>query len=121
MARAHHKTRELTGVADDRAKLLSRYIAGQGSGRSSSLRTIAWVRLIQHRPARLYVPEQRPESFLFKVPVVREDVAQTFPPHRLHRNAIRQAITFIRAAVVERQALREGTPALRYNANVRIA
>jgi hypothetical protein len=56
----------------------------------------------QLRACLLYIPEQRSESFLFKVPVIREHVSQAFAPHRLHRNAVRQALTFIRTAIIER-------------------
>lgn len=50
----------------------------------------------------LHIPEQRPKSLLFKVPVIREHFGQALPSHRLHRNAVRQAVTFVRTAVVER-------------------
>lgn len=50
----------------------------------------------------LHIPEQRPKSFLFKVPVIREHFGQALASHHLHRNTIRQTVTFVRTAIVER-------------------
>src|ERR1039457_6384514 len=51
----------------------------------------------------LRIPEQRPEIFLLKMPVVRENLGQPFLTHRLHRNAIDQAVSFIGTGAVELQ------------------
>jgi hypothetical protein len=48
--------------------------------------------------------EDRPETFLLKMPVVGEHFIQAIAPHDLHRNAIRQAIAFIWTRPVKIQA-----------------
>ena len=62
-------------------------------------------------------PKQRPEPFLLKMPVIREHVRKPFPAHRLHRDAIRQAVAFVRPSLVETQPFEKALAALRNNAH----
>ncbi len=48
--------------------------------------------------------EQHLEPFLLKVSIIGENVGQSFVAHRLHRNAISQAVAFIGAGFVQREA-----------------
>ena len=50
--------------------------------------------------------------------LVREHIRQPFPAHRLHRNAIRQAVTFVRPSLVESQAFEKTLAALRNDAHI---
>ena len=43
------------------------------------------------------IPKHCPETFLLKMPVVGENLVQPFLAHRLHRNAIDQAVAFVGA------------------------
>jgi hypothetical protein len=56
--------------------------------------------------------EQGAKSFLFKMPVVGKDFCQPFPPHGLHRNAIRQAVSLVESLPVELQTGAKRLPAL---------
>ena len=64
--------------------------------------------------------EQRDESFLSEVVIVRQDFGDAFPPHRLHRDGVGQAVPFIRAGFVEGQAGEERPAGLRANRDGRI-
>lgn len=55
---------------------------------------------------------------MFEMPVVDENVGQTFTPHRLHRNAIREAVRFAGTLGVEIKAGEKGFMALREDADV---
>jgi len=45
--------------------------------------------------------EERPEALLLEMPVVGEHVGQSFPAHGLHRDAVGEAITFVRSGGVK--------------------
>jgi hypothetical protein len=62
---------------------------------------------------RPQIAEQRTEAFLLKMPVVGENFGQPFLAHRLHRNAICQAVAFVRPRSVESHAGEKRGPALR--------
>src|ERR1017187_9877653 len=66
------------------------------------------------------IAEQRPETFLLKMAVVRENFGQPILAHRLHRNAIRQAVAFVGPRSVESHAGEKRGPALRNNTDARI-
>ncbi len=51
------------------------------------------------------------------MPVVGRNLNQPFVAHRLHRNAIDQAVPFVGTGPVQFQACKEGFPALRNNQN----
>ena len=51
------------------------------------------------------------------MPVVGEDFRQPFLAHRLHRNAIRQAVALVEAVAVEAEAREKRGPAMRDYAN----
>jgi hypothetical protein len=59
------------------------------------------------------IAEQRPEAFLLKMPVVGENFGQPFLAHRLHRNAVCQAVAFVGPRSVESHAGEKRSPALR--------
>src|ERR1035438_5081891 len=61
--------------------------------------------------------KQGAKTFLLKMPVVGENFGQPFPEHRLHRNAIRQAVALVGPRPVELQPGKEGLPALRNHLN----
>jgi hypothetical protein len=42
--------------------------------------------------------EKRAKAFLLEIPIVGENFGQPFPTHRLHRNAIREAVTLVSRA-----------------------
>ncbi|MGA2740598.1 MAG: hypothetical protein ABSG65_24575 [Bryobacteraceae bacterium] len=44
------------------------------------------------------------KSFLLEVPIIGERFGQAFPPHRLHGNAIGQAVTFVGPLAVKIEA-----------------
>jgi len=64
--------------------------------------------------------KQRPEAFLFEMLVVGENFFQSFPLHRLHRNAIDQAVAFVRAGEIKIETEHEAFMALRNDANLRV-
>src|ERR1700733_3599557 len=66
------------------------------------------------------IAEQRTKPFLFKMPIIGEDFTQSFLAHRLHRNAINQAVSFVGPRSVKSHAGKKRIPALRNNANTRI-
>jgi hypothetical protein len=51
-------------------------------------------------PLPVTLAKQGVEAFLLKVPVVRQHMGQSFLPHRLHRNAICQAVPFVRSGLI---------------------
>src|SRR5262249_4478713 len=57
--------------------------------------------------------EQNGEAFLREVVVVGEDFGDAPVAHRLHGDAIGQAVALVRALLVERQSGEEGSPRLR--------
>jgi hypothetical protein len=57
--------------------------------------------------------EEGAEAFLLEMAVVGENVGQAFPPHRLHRNAVRQAVTLVGTLNVKIETGQEGSAALR--------
>jgi hypothetical protein len=61
----------------------------------------------------LEIPEESPETLLLKMPVIGENLGQPFLAHRVHRNAINQAVAFVGAGPVELQAGAERLLALR--------
>jgi len=65
----------------------------------------------------LRIPKQRPETFLLKMPVVGQNFGYLFFTHRLHRNAIRQAVAFVGTRTIQFQADKEGFSTLRNNRN----
>ena len=54
--------------------------------------------------------EKGVKAFLLKMPVVGENFGQPFPPHRLHRNAIRQAVALVGTGSIELPGRQETTP-----------
>ena len=58
----------------------------------------------------LRIPKQRPESFLLEMPVVRQNLRQSFLPHRLHRYAIDQAVPLVGTCRVKFQPLQKRGP-----------
>jgi hypothetical protein len=56
-------------------------------------------------PYRL--PEEDVKAFLGAMAVIRENLCQTLVPHHPHRDAVRQAVFFIRASGVEGKTLQE--------------
>ncbi len=56
--------------------------------------------------------EQRTEAFLLKVSIIGKSVGQPFPAHGLHRNAIGQTVTLVRAVAIKLHASQERLMAL---------
>ena len=50
--------------------------------------------------AALGIAKQSPKTFLLKMPVFGENLCQAFLAHRLHRDAIDQAVAFVGAGAV---------------------
>ena len=61
--------------------------------------------------------EKGQKAFLLEMPVVRENLGQPFPPHRLHGNTIRKAVALVRPRMIELQPCAKGISALRNNPN----
>ena len=57
--------------------------------------------------------KQNGESFLREMPVVRQDFGDALLPHRLHRNAVGQAVSLVGAGLVEGKTVKEGLMGLR--------
>jgi hypothetical protein len=51
--------------------------------------------------------EQRPEALLLEMPIIREHVGEPLAPHDFHRDAVNQAVLFIRPGVIEFEACHE--------------
>ena len=47
------------------------------------------------------IPEQHAEAFLLEVTVVCQNIADAFAAHRLHGNAVCQAVAFIESRSIE--------------------
>ena len=65
-------------------------------------RIVSWPRRLCHeapygggREIGLRITKQRAKTLLLEVPVIGERFGQAFPAHRLHRNAIDQALTLV--------------------------
>ncbi len=71
------------------------------------------------RTGRSGIAEEGSEPFLFEMAVVCEHFVQPFSPHRLHRNAVGQAVSFVGTCTVEPKAGQERLAALRHYANFR--
>jgi hypothetical protein len=58
---------------------------------------------VDFRSARilLRVSAQDGKSFLCEMPIMRQDLGDAPAPHRFHRNAVRQTISFVEARFVE--------------------
>ena len=54
------------------------------------------------------------------MPVVGKCLSDTFAAHGLHGNTIGQAVAFVGTSIVERQSVKEGTPALRNDVDIEI-
>jgi hypothetical protein len=67
------------------------------------------------------IPEQGAETFLLKMPVVGQYVNQTFAPHGLHRNAIRETVALVGTARVRIETAEERFTGLRDHLNTGIA
>ena len=50
------------------------------------------------------IAKKRPESFLFKMPVIGKNLGQSFFAHRLHGNTIDQAVALVRPLCIESHA-----------------
>lgn len=64
------------------------------------------------------IPEQGAKTFLLKMPVVGENLRQPFPPRRLHRYVIRQAVSLVGTCAVEGHAGKKRLAALRNHADI---
>lgn len=58
------------------------------------------------------VAKEGAKSFLLEMPIIGEGFGQAFAPHRRHRNAIDQTVSFIRPRGVKLQSSTEGFAAL---------
>jgi len=67
----------------------------------------------------LRIAEQRAKTLLLEVPVVGEDFGQPFLAHRLHRNAICQAVPLVGPRLVESHSGEKLFPALRNDTDAR--
>lgn len=85
-------------VRDAIAKRGERLTADQHSRRTSP----ATGRAV-YLPRASGIAEQRAEAFLLEMPVVCEDLGDPALPHRVHRNAIRQAVAFVQTHTVQIQ------------------
>ncbi len=65
--------------------------------------------------------KQHCEAFLTEVVVMRQDVADASLAHHIHRDTIRQAITFVGACFVKGETRHECFMALRRNVDIRAA
>ena len=65
--------------------------------------------------------QQDSKAFLHEMIVMRQDFADAFGPHRLHRDAIRQAVTLVWAGFVEGETIQEGLMRLRADDDAGVA
>ena len=90
---------------------------GAGSANGSKL-TLSETR--RGEGIGLRIAKQRPEPFLFEMPVVGKNLGQSFFAHRLHRNTIDPAVPLVGAGTIELETGEERFPTLRDYANNRV-